>query len=203
MDAGLGSMTVLKRALLPQAQWLPTTFDANILVIGLGVARSFDRYCDRKFSRGTHVDTFTGERGVWFLSSTPVESVTSVEEKTDETAGWATITNAYNNLETVSGRLCFGDDVSDYETLVRVTYVGGYWWDTTDELTDTLPAGATALPDEVKMAWLLQCQHQWSVRDKLGSAVAMPAGESAKLGDYDLLPDVKRILDSYIRYQIA
>jgi len=47
MNAGLGTLTALKAQLLPATQRDGTKWDDLILGLGLGVAASFDRHCNR------------------------------------------------------------------------------------------------------------------------------------------------------------
>ena len=69
----------------------------------------------------------------------------------------------------------------------------------------TLPSGATALPDDLKLAWLLQCEHLWKLRDAQGVSLAEKAGTSPllTLAGANLAPEVKAILDGYVRYSLS
>jgi hypothetical protein len=70
----------------------------------------------------------------------------------------------------------------------------------------TLPEGATALPDDLKLAWLLQCEHVWKYRDKLGVSVAQSAktgAEMAGLGAIQLVSEVEATLRKYRRYALT
>lgn len=205
MDLNLGESGVLERFILPEALWnSPTVYQTPLAFIGKGVAALFDRYCNRKFKRNAaHVDTFTAERDHYFLSAAPVESITTVHIKTDHTEGWVLESDAFINLHEASGRCSFGSQRGADTTLIKVTYAGGYWYDATETQDDTMPAEATLLPSDLHMAWLMQCQHQWGARDKIGTALSSPVGEADKQGELDLVPAVKRILDSYIRYQMT
>ena len=66
-------------------------------------------------------------------------------------------------------------------------------------------AGATALPDDLKLAWLLQCEHVWKLRDAQGVSLAEKAGTSPALtlAGANLVPEVKAILDGYVRYSLS
>lgn len=69
-----------------------------------------------------------------------------------------------------------------------------------------LPTGATELPADLKLAWLLQCEHVWRLRDKLGTSVAetaKTAADMAGLASMQLLPEVEAILRHYRRYALT
>jgi hypothetical protein len=69
----------------------------------------------------------------------------------------------------------------------------------------TLPEGATALPDDLKFAWLLQCEHLWKLRDKLGVSIAAPAGSQAPsltLAGAELIPEVAAIARAHRRFTL-
>ena len=69
----------------------------------------------------------------------------------------------------------------------------------------TLPTGATALPDDLKFAWLLQCEHVWKLRDKLGLAIAALAGSQAPsltLAGAELVPEVAAICRAHRRFTL-
>lgn len=66
----------------------------------------------------------------------------------------------------------------------------------------TCPDGATALPPDLKQAWLQQCQHVWLSSDCLGNAMADAKARAAvldSLGKLNVLPVVERTLRRYIR----
>ena len=70
----------------------------------------------------------------------------------------------------------------------------------------TLPTGAIQLPDDLKLAWLLQCEHIWSLRDNLGVSVAASAktgADMAGLAAMQLVPEVENILHHYRRYSLT
>ncbi len=69
-----------------------------------------------------------------------------------------------------------------------------------------MPAGAFARPDDLYLAWLLQCERIWSVRDNLGINIA---GEkavpfvSSTLAALELVPEVKQKIDGYRRFALT
>lgn len=70
----------------------------------------------------------------------------------------------------------------------------------------TLPEGATALPADLKYAWLLQCEFIWKLRDKLGLSLAGGSDTtqlvSLTLAGAKLIPDVEEVLRRYTRYAV-
>ena len=75
---------------------------------------------------------------------------------------------------------------------------------TTEPASGSLPVGATERPHDLFLAWLLQCEHAWGLRDKLGIAVAQDrAGVSPDLiglSRLDLVPEVRAALATYKRF---
>jgi hypothetical protein len=174
-----------------------------VRLIGLGVAALFDKACNRGLKRvENQTETFTANREHWYLRRSPVESVASLEQKYSEAEGWVALSAGelirYRDDE--SGLLWFStNQADDRESMLRVTYTGGHWFDDTENETGDMPAGAAALPDDVKLAWLLQCQHVWNERDKFGAAITDKAGQQSKLSALALVPEVLDILKSYRR----
>ena len=71
------------------------------------------------------------------------------------------------------------------------------------------PAGSTAVPDDLLLAWRLQCELVWKMHDRLGLAIgeqgagAGGALPGLSLPGLDSIPQVKAILQSYIRYALT
>jgi len=77
-------------------------------------------------------------------------------------------------------------------------------WEATTEdsapVSESLPDGATEVPADLAGAWLMQCEHVWRVRDKLGLSIAeKPEASPAAIATVDLLPDVRDTLSDYTR----
>lgn len=69
----------------------------------------------------------------------------------------------------------------------------------------TLPSGATALPDDLKHAWLRQCQLVWNSSDSLGNGItggAVRQNVVETLAKVALAPDVQQVLNTYRRIQL-
>lgn len=203
MTIGLGNLSELKAYLLPESMLQRTDFDTPLSVIGKGVASGFDHYCNRVFARlAGATETFTADRDHYFVRRFPIETVTTLELLYSDNDGWEAQDSEFvTNTDNESGRLWFGFFVGDCETLVRVTYTGGYWVDPGDGTSQ--PANSTAVPDDLKFAWMTQCQHVWNSRDKLGKSLAKAEEPSSALSSLDLVPSVEACLRRHIRYEMT
>lgn len=203
MNLGLGNLTELKGQLLAEALRTDTSYDAAITAIGKGVAAQMENYCNRKFGRVENdVYIVSADRAHAYLPRYPVESIAGIDLKTDATDGFvaqtaSTIVNT--NLE--SGYVYFGGELGPYWSHLRITYTGGFWFDETEENNDTLPSGATQLPADLKLAWILQCRAVWQAIDKTGMDI-IKTGSSSNL-ILDLVPAVKDMLNQFTRYMIT
>lgn len=69
----------------------------------------------------------------------------------------------------------------------------------------SLPTGATELPADLHLAWLLQCQLAWQSVDNLGTGLGsseMRAATVASLQKLNLAPEVTETLRRYVRHVI-
>jgi hypothetical protein len=208
MNVGLGSLTLLKAHLLADALRQGTRYDTQLTLIGQGVAAAMDGYCDRKLAR-MEDDTFvcTADRILVFAERYPIETVTSVHLKTDTVSGWVAQTSLVMNLNEDSGLIYWGSAIGPDYTQLRFTYTGGFWFDTSEDGSESLPTGATALPADLQYAWILQCRQTWMAIDKIGKDVIQTGSSSqfvtGALSTLEMIPEVKSILDGYMRYQIV
>lgn len=207
MNLGLGNLIELKRQLLPATLLTGTTYNAAITAIGSGVARQMDKHCNRIFERSAAaIDTFTADRDTFTVRRFPLELVSKIEQK-DVAGTWTQLSLssviAYPNDPEENGMIQFTGPLGNYTSIVRVTYTGGYWFDTDESEAGTMPTGATKLPDDVKLAWFLQCREIWSKMDKVGVTLSSEPDKAQVLTKLDLIPEVKDILSGYIRYQMT
>jgi hypothetical protein len=212
MDLGLGNRTELKRFLLAASLQSGVAFDRVIESIGKGVAAQFDRFCNRRLARAVG-DTFTfyADRRQVVLPRYPVESVTGIEQKDDEETGFIALDSSVMlSIGKENGLVQFGAKLGTYLSQIRITFTGG-WYVVTAEESETgyaaatvVPAGATALPDDVKLAWLQQCARVWELRDKLGTGITKAGGDATfvaqTLGAIELIPMVKEVLNQHRRF---
>ncbi|MFZ4774627.1 MAG: hypothetical protein ACOYM3_04645 [Terrimicrobiaceae bacterium] len=204
MNAGFSNLKTLKRELLLAADAAKTENDASLAALGLGVAAMFDSFCNRKFRRdAAAVDQFSANRGFWPARWYPIESVTSVEARTDYLAGFVVESGQPVNVNEQSGLIYFGSFLGLMSDTVRITYAGGYWWDESETTATTIPTGATALPEDLRAAWIMQCRWFWERRSLTDRAKAGFAEDTAELGfagtQDELLLPVRQVLSAYRR----
>lgn len=202
MNAGLSNLATLKAFLLPASLRSGTDDDATITAVGLGVAGLIEGYCGRAFQRTVGAaDVFAADRAQFLLSRFPVESVSKFELKSTEAAGFVeqTLATYPRAIDLANGIVTLSGDAGDYFEQLRITYTGGYWWDTSEDSSGSLPSGATALPKALQLAWLMQCQHVWSALDKVGAALAEAPGKATALDTLKLSPAVEQMLADFIR----
>lgn len=209
MNLGLGNLIELKRYLLAGSLVVGTDYDAAITSIGKGVAKLFDKYSARIFERAVGTtDQCSADRRVWIVRRYPLESVASVEQRDSMTGGWQalTVNDVILNRDDGIGLLKFGAMQGTHLSQLRITYTGGYWFDTSEDGSGVLPVGATQLPDDVKEAWLMQCAEVWEKKDKLGTGITGSGGATfvaQLLAGLEMVPMVKSMLYGYTRYQLT
>lgn len=203
MNIGLGNLAELKTHLLAKALQVSSydKHDDQITAIGKGVAKAFDSFCNRKLAYSASDYFYTdADRQRFYLERFPVNAVSAFHYKNDEAAGWVADTAQPYLLNTTTGLFDLGSRYGDHNTLIRVTYSGGYWFDTSEDETETLTLGATALPDDLKLAWYLQCQETWNQKDRLGLGIVVTGEKKESARQLELLPYVRDMLVGYVLY---
>ena len=210
-NLGLGNLIELKRNLLSPDLVAQTKYDTRITAIGQGVAKWFDKHCNRKFERASGaMDTFHSQRRVWILERFPVETITAVDERTSLADGWVslgTVNSALQNWDANSGLVNLLSLGGTHLAETRITYTGGYWFDDAETENTTQPAGSTLLPKDVRGAWYLQCKKLWETYDPLGGKIVSGGGGEGLLGlslaGLDILPAVKAMLQGHVRMNVS
>jgi hypothetical protein len=202
MNAGLGSLTLLKSRLLPPQSAAQTDSDAAILRIGLGTVRWFERLCDRRFER-TVDDTcvFRSDRTYVVVPRYPLESVAAVDQSLLGTGVWTSSDLPYL-LFPESGLVDFGQALGTSDTQLRVTYTGGWWFDESEDNSGIQPIGATPLPDDLRFAWLEQAAFLFDRQSRLGIEKIVHGG-TFTLEPTELLPHVRAILLAHRRHSLT
>lgn len=209
----LGNLTQLKIFLLNESLRSDTQWDAALELLGKGVARRMQTFCNRVFER-TADDEFevSADRLHVALPRYPVEAAPTIELRDDLTTGY--VAQTYNDLvvdhNLAAGLIRFAAEPGPSTSRLRFTYTGGLWVPDDDAQTpeddSDLPAGATLVPEDLRLAWSLQCQRTWSVRDNMGIDVS---GErsvqfvSSTLAGLELVPEVKEMLRPFVRYALT
>ncbi len=219
MNAGLSNLATLKAWLLTEALVDGTDYDTQILAIGRGVAGLLESHCNRKFAREAEaVFEFSARNYQVIVDRYPIEAITKIEARGSIADGFIEQPDPNSiifGLNEAAGMIDFGGRFGTERDRVRVTFRGGYWFNQQEadyEPPETpseedpdlslLPEGAIALPDDLQLAWLLQCEHVWTQRDKLGTAIAEKPSQiyGGALAKIELLQVVREKLSPFIRY---
>jgi hypothetical protein len=217
MNAGFSNLASLKEWLLTEALRTSTDYDSQILAIGLGVAGIFETHCNRKFARQVGATyEFRAELDRIVIDRAPVEQITKIELRDPFGADWVdqgTVSALLDYLNEEAGLVALLTPLGTYRGRGRITFDGGFWWNQqepdydppvtpTEEDPDlsAQPEGSNALPDNLKLAWLLQCEHVWQQRDKLGLAIAKSPTTDSAIARTEILPLVKEQLQPFVRY---
>lgn len=213
MNLILGNLSTLKAYLLPASMQDDSERDGVIESLGLGVAGAFETFCDRKFARTVDdTEEFTGDRTALALARYPLEAAPATAVRHTGEAAFTTITGLVGQWKRDSGMVTLTATPGAADTVLRVTYTGGYWINPDEDGEQsgddeapleedddtTLPATAFALPKALERAWLEQCRHVWTT-----SKLFVNTGENdAKLNaqvELDFLPTVEKTLRQYRR----
>ena len=207
MNAGFSNLTKLKTQLLAPSLRPGIGYDDALLALGLGVAAMFEKFCSRKFARLADA-TFlaSADRDHLYLDRPPIETITTLELNSASNT-FVAITGSILNWEAASGLVYFGTPLGQANETLRVTFSGGYFWDETEDGNTPVPAGATVLPDDLQLAWFLQCRAVWETLDKTGAKITQVGSGadfvSGTLAGLDLSPQVEKMLAGYRRFQLA
>lgn len=200
MNAGFSNLSYLKDRLLLASDAAGSDYDDAVLALGLAVAGFFESECDRTFARAVNdVYEAPADRSYVIVPRYPLESVTTAQVRDNLTDGW-TAADLLNILP-LSGMVYFNGDMGVYGSTARVTYTGGYWWDTTEDNTGVQPAGSTIVPQGLVLLWAQFCKYLWDRSSIENSAKAGFTSELEKFitKESDLPEFVKRGLAPYRR----
>lgn len=204
MDLTLGTLAQLKAFVLPAPERTETTWDAALASIGLGVAQGFERHCNRRFRRVENATyAASADRSALVVDRFPLESLAALDIRYVASESWDSILDAVANIDHAPGMIYLTNAPGWRGSLIRATFTGGYWMDTTEDGSGVMPTGAAPLPDDLRHAWLLQCSHLWSIRDNAGAAMLIrdaKAGQPAALDRSALIPAAMDTLYQYRRF---
>lgn len=215
MNLGLGNLITLKRHLLaaPLAAGTGPVATAAIIrddvlaAIGSGVAAQIEKFCgDRRFGYVSgDITEFSGDRLTYILPRYPVSALTAISTQGTRSDGFTTavVNDQVADLDLDSGLIQFTTVQGNHWSRVRVTYSGGYWFDTTEDDTGTNTDSAPAMPADVTLAWLLQCQEVWNKRDKLGINLNAKPDDRVAISKLVLGEGIQELLRPFRRMQLS
>jgi hypothetical protein len=200
---GYRNLEALKARLLPADMAGDSAWDADITVIGLGVAAMFDRVTGRELRRNAAAKfECPADVSSVVLKSYPVESLYSVSLHSGNGSS-SLITAAVLGLHKASGIVDFGEVIGLVHERLEIVSTGGYWCDA--GAGSVMPTAATPLPDDLLQAWYAQCR---ATADAEGLFRQKGAGNfsdkdkrepSLRMDSLDLIPSVRRTLQLYLR----
>jgi hypothetical protein len=135
----------------------------------------------------------------------PIESVTKIEVKENETDGWVEQTDTKFLIRKacvisiVPQTLNYRPSTLNDSSIARVTYTGGY------VLPGSTPSvGQTALPSDIEQAAVEQAAAWFLNRSSLGVEIKRltPSDFYQKFSQLDFLPQVRTVLKRYERWVI-
>lgn len=212
MNTGFSNLDTLKQHLLAPALRASATYDFQLMELGLGMAAAVEQFCNRKLARVENdVEIISADRCQFLLQRYPVESVSAIDLKMTEAGGWVsqTVNDFLRTINQPAGIVNCpqGGDAGPWDAQVRFTYTGGYFWNTVEPseagYPAALPTGATALPSDLRLAWLLQCKHVWQTMDPRGTQIVAEEKSKLSMGDLELIPQVKQMLSKYVRMNLV
>ncbi len=203
MDAGFSNLAWLKRRLLLAADAAGSGYDEAVAALGLGVAAYFEVECGRNFARAEG-DTYQCDprNGFAVLPRYPLEDVTKLELRSGAAGDWMEQTAAALNFNRETGVATFYDIAFTRGDVARLTYTGGYWWDTSEDSTGTMPSGAEALPHALLLAWTNACKFIWdrgTIEERAKAGFANDEIERFLSGESAFPPFVLSVLAKYRR----
>jgi hypothetical protein len=208
MNCGLTNLAGIKGYLLgdtPDAR-----FHGVLQTIGRGVATALERACNRKFAYAADTLIVTGDRDYVVVPRYPINNTEDmiVATRAAESEAWVTVTGEPMLVTPAAGMMRMAGSLGGALAQAQITWTGGYWFETLDAeeagYPGTIPEGATALPNDLLLAFFMQCEQVWLTHDKLGTEVVGGGAGSnflnTRLSTIEIVPAVKEILRGYIRY---
>ena len=200
LDAGLTTVLYLKSRILPEAGRARGDWDEALAKLGLSVAERLQQHCNRDFARQAGVvELYQARTLSTVVRRYPVESIGSISLRDANGSERDCPTNY--QLHATAGLIDWIVPPGARTQRLRITYTGGYWLDPWDETP--MPSGATALPDDVLEAFVIQCQHLAEARG-LFEAISLrrprDGAEAPRTETAGLLDDVTDVLRPYRRF---
>jgi hypothetical protein len=208
MNAGFSSLGKLKAQLIAASMQGNNSYDDKVLAVGLGVAKQFECLSNRLFDwRENDTAIFSADRTHYYLPRFPFTTISRIEIRN------ATSNNQWQDLGAPSqviinqleetGYIFFGGMRGPSSSFLRVTYTGGFWWDTSEDDTGEQPDGSATLPEDFLLAWHLQCREIWRKIDVIGQTISDSPDSAPVENGMKILPIVRDLIDGMIRYQLT
>ena len=227
MDLGLGNLATVKAYVLP-ASIEDTQWDSVLASIALGVAKRFEAYCNRKFSRVVNdISRFPGNRSHYYLERYPFETISAMTMRAVASDPWTDVLSAIVQQDERIGLIDMYVILADEMSLIQVTYTGGFWYETREPADEgyptaqpggqfnpvTSPNGSWGLLDPtygavaLQQAWLSQILHEFELKDRLLPTGLVGEGQKSRtnwrLDQSVLLPEVENAIAQFRRYQMV
>lgn len=211
MNCGLANLDTLKTLLLAEGLRVRDEYDTQLAALGRGVAAAIEQACNRQLAYATGaVFECTADRSYVALPRFPLVSLAEVAVRASATGAWVSqgaIDAVCQSISNSSGLVEFGGVQGSYLQRLRVTYTGGFFFETlepTDEDYPTeVPEDAAELPADLRHAWVLQCQAEIMATRLLdGQAAAVPQDGTGvvKATGMSLPERVQQMLKPFVRY---
>jgi hypothetical protein len=202
VNAGLSNLRTLKQHLLPDSWQTETQLDDQLVLLGLGVANQLEEYCGRKFQRIVG-DTFETGAAVALiqLPRFPLEVQPTIAIRYAAAADYSDDVSDWIDQSWASGVVQLVGEPGTHRDRLRLTYTGGYWWDTSEDASEEAPEGSFDLPMSLQLAWLQQCKHTFAASEMMTRRALASDSEQADKAKasyaYELLPAVVAALKPF------
>lgn len=197
--AGYRDLATLKARLLPANMGEDSDYDADLTAIGLGVAAQFDRLTGRILRRTVGATlSLSADRDSVVLTAYPVESIDAV--KVIDSTGETDVSSLVQSTIGPAGIVRFETEPGTERQTLYIEHTGGYWCQ--DGADDELPTDATAIPDDLVEAWILQCRAVCEAQDifrQKGAGKDDKKTGAATVASLTLVPAVRQTLNLYLR----
>lgn len=169
--------------------------DARLTDLITQISNRCANYCNRVLERAVSRTEYHDAKRSFVLALAPVESL-ALYYDTARIFGSDTLLTANSEyvLTEESGLVRLFFDVAHWPGAIKAVVTGGYV-----AAGGTPGAGQAAIPDDLARAVMRQCVFEWKNRSEFGRQSIGMQGTSVSLAEFELLPEVKRTLDSYRR----
>lgn len=200
----LSSLTQLKARLFP-ANWSSvTTHDTLLTHLGNAAQALVEKYLARKITRTAgDTQTFTGDLTLLQLARFPVETLTALDIQTEDGGTWEDILDAAVRVGKPTGLITLSGQQGVHTDTIRATFTGGFYVDTSENQSGSLPSGATALPDDLREAWYQVTQALFNTAQNAAVQADQIDGDKPAASATAELPTLAKVLLEKYRVLVA